>query len=130
IGQPLLRLRAPAAHQAVGEERRIDRPAEVPEMPSTLSRSSLRRWSSTPQVKAPWAPPPCKARLTRLVFCAPRASAAAPGSSELRSFFMRRSFRGARRAYAETITRTSEVFGFAAWDQAVVIMDSGLVAVA
>src|SRR5207342_3729611 len=25
IGEPLLRLRAPAAHQAVGEERRIDR---------------------------------------------------------------------------------------------------------
>ena len=63
-------------------------PAEVPEMPSMSSRSSSSRWSSTPQVKAPCAPPPCRARLMRLVVCAPRASAAAPGSSELRSFFI------------------------------------------
>ena len=43
-------------------------PAEVPEMPSKASRPSSRIASSTPQVKAPCAPPPCSARLTVLVF--------------------------------------------------------------
>src|SRR5260221_4817958 len=42
-------------------------PAEVAEMPSNSNRSSASNRSSTPQVKAPWAPPPCKARLRRLV---------------------------------------------------------------
>ena len=40
-------------------------PAEVPEMPSKLSQGSSSRRSSTPQVNAPWAPPPCSARSTR-----------------------------------------------------------------
>ena len=40
-------------------------PADVPEMPSIFSRPSSSRWSSTPQVKAPCAPPPCSARLMR-----------------------------------------------------------------
>ena len=39
-------------------------PAEVPEMASISSQGSSSRRSSTPQVKAPWAPPPCKARST------------------------------------------------------------------
>ena len=38
-------------------------PAEAPEMPSIANRPSASRWSSTPQVKAPCAPPPCSARL-------------------------------------------------------------------
>ena len=42
-------------------------PAEAPEMPSMASRPSASSWSSTPQVKAPCAPPPCRARLTRLL---------------------------------------------------------------
>ena len=37
-------------------------PAEVPEMPSICSQGSSISRSSTPQVKAPWAPPPCSAR--------------------------------------------------------------------
>src|SRR5262245_47552631 len=41
----------------------LSAPAEVPEMPSISSRSSSSRWSSTPHVKAPCAPPPCSARL-------------------------------------------------------------------
>ena len=40
-------------------------PAEVPDMPSMRSQGSSRRRSSTPQVKAPCAPPPCNARSTR-----------------------------------------------------------------
>src|ERR1700752_976219 len=40
-------------------------PAEVPEMPSKRSQFSSSKRSSTPQVKAPCAPPPCKARATR-----------------------------------------------------------------
>jgi hypothetical protein len=43
-------------------------PAEVPEMPSIASRSSQSNCSSTPHVKAPCAPPPCKARLMRFTF--------------------------------------------------------------
>ena len=39
-------------------------PAEVPEMPSICSQGSSSSRSSTPQVKAPWAPPPCRARST------------------------------------------------------------------
>src|SRR6186713_1256863 len=41
-------------------------PADAPEIPSIVSRPSSRRWSSTPQVNAPSAPPPCSARLMRL----------------------------------------------------------------
>src|SRR4029077_15453474 len=41
-------------------------PADAPEMPSIVSRPSSSRWSSTPQVNAPSAPPPCNARLMRL----------------------------------------------------------------
>src|SRR5262249_27914932 len=40
--------------------------ADAPEIPSIVSRPSSRRWSSTPQVNAPSAPPPCNARLIRL----------------------------------------------------------------
>ena len=36
-------------------------------IPSNARRLSSRRRSSTPQVKAPWLPPPCNARLTVLV---------------------------------------------------------------
>ena len=39
-------------------------PADVPEMPSIFSHGSSSRRSSTPQVKAPCDPPPCKARST------------------------------------------------------------------
>src|SRR5262249_13859814 len=39
-------------------------PAEVPDMPSMRSQDSSRSRSSTPQVKAPWDPPPCSARST------------------------------------------------------------------
>ncbi|MCY1429722.1 hypothetical protein D9M71_456520 [compost metagenome] len=38
-------------------------PALVPLMPSKSTRPSSSRASSTPQVKAPCAPPPCRARL-------------------------------------------------------------------
>ncbi|MCY1536258.1 hypothetical protein D9M68_717060 [compost metagenome] len=37
-------------------------PALVPLMPAISSVSSSSRRSSTPQVKAPWEPPPCRAR--------------------------------------------------------------------
>ena len=40
-------------------------PAEVPEMPSIRSQGSSSSRSSTPQVNAPCAPPPCRARSTR-----------------------------------------------------------------
>src|SRR5271165_1160629 len=40
-------------------------PADVPEMPSISSHGSSSRRSSTPQVNAPWEPPPCRARSTR-----------------------------------------------------------------
>src|SRR6185503_19202267 len=40
-------------------------PADVPEMPSMPSQGSSSRRSSTPQVKAPCAPPPCSAKSTR-----------------------------------------------------------------
>ena len=36
-------------------------PDDVPDTPSITNRSSLKRCSSTPQVKAPKEPPPCKA---------------------------------------------------------------------
>src|SRR5262245_66485033 len=39
-------------------------PAEVPEMASMVSQDSSSSRSSTPQVKAPCAPPPCRARST------------------------------------------------------------------
>ena len=39
-------------------------PADVPEMPSICSQGSSRKRSSTPQVNAPCAPPPCSARST------------------------------------------------------------------
>ena len=39
-------------------------PAEVPEMPSICSQGSCNKRSRTPQVKAPWDPPPCKAKST------------------------------------------------------------------
>ena len=52
-------------------------PADAPEMPSISSRPSSSRWSSTPQVKAPWAPPPCSARLMRLLLCGLRRFVAA-----------------------------------------------------
>ena len=42
-------------------------PAEVPEMPSICSQGSSSNRSSTPQVKAPCAPPPCRARSTATV---------------------------------------------------------------
>ena len=38
-------------------------PAEVPVIAATSRSSSSSSRSSTPQVKAPWAPPPCSARL-------------------------------------------------------------------
>src|SRR5262245_16071135 len=38
-------------------------PAPVAVIPSKVSRSSSSKRSSTPQVKAPWLPPPCSARL-------------------------------------------------------------------
>src|SRR5580692_10556102 len=67
-------------------------PADVPEMPSMASRSSLRSCSSTPQVKAPCAPPPCRARLMCLTF----GAGARPGNSDERILIMRwrRSRRG------------------------------------
>src|SRR5471030_488426 len=42
-------------------------PAEVPEMPSISTRWSANNSSSTPQVSAPCAPPPCSARLMRFL---------------------------------------------------------------
>ena len=41
-------------------------PALVPLTPSNSNWPSSSSASSTPQVKAPWAPPPCRARLIRL----------------------------------------------------------------
>ena len=46
-------------------------PAEAPEMPSISRRPSSSSWSSTPHVNAPWAPPPCSARLTGLALPLP-----------------------------------------------------------
>src|SRR5580704_6327519 len=64
-------------------------PADVPEMPSMASRSSLKSCSSTPQVKAPWAPPPCSARLMRLGFGAAFRSGARPGNNDESILIMR-----------------------------------------
>src|SRR3984957_5731777 len=71
-------------------------PADVPEMPSMASRSSLKSCSSTPQVKAPWAPPPCSARLMRFGFGTASCSGARPGNSDDNILIMRlrRSLRG------------------------------------
>src|SRR6266850_7522854 len=41
-------------------------PADVPEMPSIRSHGSSRSRSNTPQVNAPWEPPPCRARSIRM----------------------------------------------------------------
>src|SRR5436190_19015350 len=41
-------------------------PADVPEMPSIPSHGSSSRRSNTPQVKAPWEPPPCNAKSTNM----------------------------------------------------------------
>jgi len=40
-------------------------PALLPLRPSKCTRGSASKASSTPQVNAPWAPPPCSARLMR-----------------------------------------------------------------
>src|SRR5262245_37281819 len=40
-------------------------PAEVPEMASIRSHGSSSRRSRTPQVNAPWEPPPCNAKSMR-----------------------------------------------------------------
>src|SRR5258705_2598445 len=40
-------------------------PALVPERPSISTRPSSRNLSITPQPNAPWAPPPCSAKLMR-----------------------------------------------------------------
>src|SRR3984885_1908403 len=73
-------------------------PADVPEMPSMTSRSSHSNCSSTPQVKAPWAPPPCSARLMRFGFGTAFCSGARPGTSDESIFIMQspgsRSLRG------------------------------------
>src|SRR5258708_39689671 len=53
-------------------------PALVALTPSILIRSSSSRRSSTPQVKAPCAPPPCSARLT--VRAPPAGAVAVPRS--------------------------------------------------
>jgi hypothetical protein len=49
-------------------------PAEVPEIASMSSQVSSSRRSSTPQVKAPWLPPPCSARSTSRGSRAPAAA--------------------------------------------------------
>src|SRR5580704_542935 len=64
-------------------------PADVPEIPSMASRSSLSSCSSTPQVKAPCAPPPCSARLMLLGLRAAFCSGARPGNSDESIFIMR-----------------------------------------
>src|SRR5262245_9295534 len=43
-------------------------PALVPLIQPNSTFSFWRSWSSTPQVKAPCAPPPCRARLMRRLF--------------------------------------------------------------
>ena len=42
-------------------------PADVPEIASIFIHGSSSRRSRTPHVKAPWEPPPCKARSIRTV---------------------------------------------------------------
>ena len=53
-------------------------PALVPLSPSSDTRPSSSSLSSTPQVKAPWAPPPCRARLMTLVVATGARAAAEP----------------------------------------------------
>src|ERR1700741_4296263 len=43
-------------------------PALVPDRPSISTRPSSRNLSITPQPNAPWAPPPCNAKLMRFFF--------------------------------------------------------------
>jgi hypothetical protein len=78
----------PPRHSPSASITALTAPADVPEIPSMLSRSSLRICSSTPQVKAPCAPPPCSARLIRLVVADVFFSAARAGISEARTFFI------------------------------------------
>ena len=82
----VLRSRPPRARPSASITA-LTAPAEVPETPSTISRSSLSKCSSTPHVNAPCAPPPCSARLMRLVFGAPGVPAARPGKSDGESVF-------------------------------------------
>jgi hypothetical protein len=58
---------APPRRQPSASATAFIAPALAPEMAAISSRPSSNRASSTPQVKAPWAPPPCRARFTRLV---------------------------------------------------------------
>ena len=52
------------AHGDMGLAAAFMAPAEVPDMPTMSIQSSSRIRSRTPQVKAPCAPPPCRARST------------------------------------------------------------------
>src|SRR3712207_4582405 len=74
-------------------------PAEVALMPSSAMRSSSSSRSSTPQVKAPCAPPPCRARFTVFVPAAPSV---------------------ARRVFLPASTRTppsiSRLLAFVSWE--------------
>src|SRR5262245_31567557 len=56
-------------------------PALVALMPSISNRGSFSRRSRTPQVKAPWAPPPCSARLATLVSAIAVAAFIRPASA-------------------------------------------------
>src|SRR5579885_2497462 len=58
-------------------------PALVALMPSRARRSSSSRRSSTPQVKAPCAPPPCSARLMDLVAFRPAGRGMRAGFAEV-----------------------------------------------
>src|SRR5262249_3739716 len=61
-------------------------PAEAPDRPAMPRRPSSSSSSITPQVKAPCAPPPCKARLTRLRTFGFRAGS--PPRAQEKSLFM------------------------------------------
>ena len=90
IGEPFLRFRAAAASQAVGQHHRIDRARR--RAGNALDREPFvaQELSSTPQVKAPCAPPPCSARLMRLVGDAALFVRRAAGQQRCeRIFFMR-----------------------------------------
>ena len=73
-------------------------PAEAPEIPSISRRPSSSNWSRTPQVNAPWAPPPCSPRLMGLR----RPFRTRPG---------RRSRRGGVRAVITWVTRFASKIG-------------------
>src|ERR1700674_3264681 len=84
-------------------------PALVPLMPSNSICSPSSRRSSTPQVNAPWEPPPCRARLTTLVRADLACCATTESAAEVKENMAYLSFFFTERAGLEFCPAASKV---------------------